>query len=549
MTVMLVLTCRSLDHPVGTSHEFTCPPLPLFSCSQCPCSAASHLLCLSAVANLPGVLAAVLKSVAVDPVQVTLQKVSGCVVESHVRGRNVIREMGGGVNVFIRRALMADPLPLPPVTTAVDVPRLRASLLDTEYALILAVFASNFGEAADIPRSIAWLHQQLLPDPLVAAAAAGAGGAALTAAASSIADNLPNSGAVPNNSGGSAAPAGKGDVELQKNVIPDFSCTSGSLLGLLCDLPSVKTTVSIGQAQLMLWNAQPEGLPPAAVGSIEFSNMWLSTINTHAGNMLLSLSLPTVCARDLRSGVPKEASLVLSTAEIGASTAAATSLSGTGAVPLPSGCPSNRAAPEGGTAGSGSCQQDSSCSSTSSASSLLPSLLTLEYRQVRSLGPEPVSALQVRLQRPTLVLDVGFIMKVLHFVAPTAGLQGPVPRPFETREVHLGPQPYLAPDHLWLSPEYRIIADAPHLQGEAVYDGAGHALVLPESVPAIEHVPLIVVGRGKTLRFKNVRIVNKQSLAGVLLLGPGARLIADDKDGVSWHGADELTKLRNKFGR
>eukprot|EP00878_Enallax_costatus_P018255 GHUV01019211.1.p1 GENE.GHUV01019211.1~~GHUV01019211.1.p1 ORF type:complete len:760 (+),score=304.75 GHUV01019211.1:378-2657(+) len=482
-----------------------------------------------------------------DEMEVTLQKVSGCVVEDQKRGRNVIRDMAGGVNVFIRRALMADPLPLPPVITAVSVPKLRASLLDTEYALILAVMSSNFGEAADIPRSIQWLHQQLLPDPLVAAAAVGAGGAAVSAAASSIARNSPTKGLREGESEGkgpaTAAELDR-DHELKKGVVSDFSCTSANLLGLLCDLPSVKTTVSIGQAQLMLWNAQPEGLPPAAVGSIEFSNMWVSVNNTHGGNMLLSLSLPTVCARDLRAGVPKEASLVLSTAEIGAGTAAAASLTGTGAVPLPAGCPSNRAAPDGGT--ESSCE-DGSCNSSSSGN-LLPSLLTLEYRQVTSLGPEPVSALQVRLQRPTLVLDVGFIMKVLHFVAPTAGLQGPVPRPYETREVHLGPEPYTASDHLWLSPEYRIIADAPGLK-EAVYDGAGKALILPESVPAIEHVPLIVVGRGKTLRLKNVRIINKQSLAGVLLLGPGARLVADEQDGVTWHSGDELAKLRNKFGR
>jgi len=64
-----------------------------------------------------------------------------------------------------------------------------------------------------------------------------------------------------------------------------------SLLSLLGDMPTVKTTVSIGQAQLMLWNAQPEGLPPAAVGSVEFSNLWVVLHLTQAGNMLLSLSL------------------------------------------------------------------------------------------------------------------------------------------------------------------------------------------------------------------------------------------------------------------
>jgi hypothetical protein len=231
---------------------------------------------------------------------------------------------------------------------------------------------------------------------------------------------------------------------------------------------------------------------------------------------------------------------VLSTAEIGATANLATSLAGTGAAPLPEACP--RQQPTTST------QQGSSSSSSSSPPSLLPSLLTLEYRVVNSIGPQPAAAMQVRLQRPTLVLDVGFIMRVLHFVAPAAGLQGPVPRPYDTRELHLGPEPYAAADHLWLSPEYRLIADAPGLS-EAVYDGQGHALVLPECVPAIEHVPLIVVGRGKTLRLRNVRLINRQALAGVLLLGPGARLLAEEADGVTWHGPEELQRLRNKAGR
>lgn len=228
---------------------------------------------------------------------------------------------------------------------------------------------------------------------------------------------------------------------------------------------------------------------------------------------------------------------MLSTAEIGASASLGGPLSGTGAVALPDACPSEEA-----------CGSAASGSGVCGPGSLLPSLLTLEYRMVKSIGVEPAAALQVRLQRPTLVLDAGFIMRVLHFVAPTAGLQGPVPRPYDSREVHLGPEPYLAPDHLWLSPEYRIIADAPELR-EAVYDGRGHALVLPDCVPAIEHVPLLVVGRNKVLRLKNVRVINRQALAGVLLLGPGARLVAEESDGVSWHGPEELMRLRNKAGR
>lgn len=480
-------------------------------------------------------------------------------VADGVRGRNIIREMGGGVSVRVRRPLLADPLPLPPISTAVTVPKLRASLLDTEYALILGILAGNFAEAAQLPPEILWLHSHLLGDAKPAAAsgggAAGGGGSAGSggsdgvqqqAAGSSSGGSKGSPSSSPTAPAVAAAAAGlAGDdtdtADMKRQVVSDFSCTNASLLGLLCDVITTKVTVSIAQAQLMLWNAQPQGLPPSAVGSVELKNLWVSVSMTQQSNMLLWLSLPSVCARDLRPGVPKEASLVLSTAEIGAGAdVGGGALSGTGAVSLPTACPKDR---------SSSSSMSTSSSSGQQCPGLLPSLLTLQYRAVNSIGPQPAAALQVRLQRPTLVLDVGFIMKVLHFVAPQAGLQGPVPRPYATHEVHLqSAEPYLAPDHLWLSPEYRIVADAPGLR-EAVYDGRGHALVLPAAVPSIEHVPLIVVGRGVTLRLRNVKIINKAGLAGVLSLAPGARLVAEEGDGVSWHGPEEALRLRNKSGR
>jgi hypothetical protein len=76
---------------------------------------------------------------------------------------------------------------------------------------------------------------------------------------------------------------------------------------------------------------------------------------------------------------------VLSTAEIGATANLGTSLAGIGAAPLPDGCP--RQQPTSSTPGGSS--------SSSSASGLLPSLLTLEYRVVNSIGPQPAAAMQV----------------------------------------------------------------------------------------------------------------------------------------------------------
>lgn len=501
-------------------------------------------------------------SCALNCLQICLQKVSGCVVDKGTHGRNILREMGGGLRVNVRRPLLADPLPLPPITTAVTVPKLRASLLDTEYALILAITGGNFAEGAEVPRQIAWLHSVLLADRMAPGQAARAAG---QRGSSQDASNAEGDAGGAQTAAVAAAAGSSGDddddTEMKRQIVSDMTCTNASLLGLLCDSITTKTTISISQAQLMLWNAQPQGLPAAPVGSIEFRDMWLAVSMTQRGNMLLWLSLPSVCARDLRPGVPKEASLVLSTAEIGAATDLGGPLSGTGAtsIPVATAPPRSESSSSSSSAEQGQVQQgdntgssSSSCMATGGGGSRspgpLPSLLTLEYRAVNSIGPDPAAALQVRLQRPTLVLDVGFLMKVLHFVVPTAGLQGPVPRPFVSHEVHLTSQPYLAPDHLWLSPEYRIIADAPGLT-EAVYDGQGHALVLPAAVPSIEHVPLIVVGRGVTLRLRNVKLINQAALAGVLSLGPGGQLVAEEADGVTWHGPEETLRLRNKAGR
>jgi hypothetical protein len=127
------------------------------------------------------------------------------------------------------------------------------------------------------------------------------------------------------------------------------------------------------------------------------------------------------------------------------------------------------------------------------------------------------------------------------------GTARPTPRPFKTRELHLGPEPHTAAAHLWLSPEYRLVADAPGTD-EFVYDGAGHALVLPRAVPPAERVPLIIVGRGKTLRLRNVRVANAGALAGCLSIAAGGRLVAESEEGVEMDEGDfDLDEASSMF--
>lgn len=88
-----------------------------------------------------------------------------------------------------------------------------------------------------------------------------------------------------------------------------------------------------------------------------------------------------------------------------------------------------------------------------------------------------------------------------------------------------------AEDHLWLSPETRLLADHPTV---ACYelDLCGHCLVLPPDLPKSSSMPLIVIGADCTLRVRNARVYNADSLPACLSLAPGARLLLDEADGV-----------------
>lgn len=106
----------------------------------------------------------------------------------------------------------------------------------------------------------------------------------------------------------------------------------------------------------------------------------------------------------------------------------------------------------------------------------------------------------------------------------------------------------MAKEHLWLSPEYRIIADAPGVD-TFVYDGAGTVLVLPKDLPSLDSLPLIVVGKCKTLRLQNVRIANVGSLAACLQLGAGAKVLLEASDGVQLLESEDELMLDKRYQR
>ena len=83
---------------------------------------------------------------------------------------------------------------------------------------------------------------------------------------------------------------------------------------------------------------------------------------------------------------------------------------------------------------------------------------------------------------------------------------------------------YRAARDLWLSPQSRLLADPPE-GADFVYDGQGHRLILPEGLHEGEALPLIIVGGGKSLQLKDVKLVHAASLPACIQLGSGAHLL------------------------
>ena len=83
-----------------------------------------------------------------------------------------------------------------------------------------------------------------------------------------------------------------------------------------------------------------------------------------------------------------------------------------------------------------------------------------------------------------------------------------------------------AESDVWLSPECRLLADAPGVE-DFVYNGQGHRLLLPEGIQMADPIPLVVVGYGKTLILKNVKIIHAASMHACVDLASGDTNVSD----------------------
>ncbi|KAK9858457.1 hypothetical protein WJX84_002370 [Apatococcus fuscideae] len=271
---------------------------------------------------------------------------------------------------------------------------------------------------------------------------------------------------------------------------------AGEDKGAAPERTSTRVLINIGTVDLELLRTTNE--PTGAVTALahfSIKTIWMALRLTGRGSMYLSLSVPQVQATDARPWVPEEHSLVISSAH--------TSMDGHGAA-------------------------NEALQKPHAVPRLKPSFLMLEFEQ------HPARALQkirVTLQRPTVVAEIGFLLAVTKFFVPTMAISGVSPIPFMSQDIYLEGKEHKAESDVWLSPECRLLADAPDVE-DFVYNGQGHRLLLPEGIQMADPIPLIVVGSGKTLILKNVKVIYASSMHACIELASGSQVIAHPEDNV-----------------
>ena len=141
-------------------------------------------------------------------------------------------------------------------------------------------------------------------------------------------------------------------------------------------------------------------------------------------------------------------------------------------------------------------------------------MLIIDYH-VRSSS----QSLVIRVQQPRVLVVLDFILPVVEFFVPSLGMvtgrdemMHPENDPFTKSEDIVLSQSifFQQSDDMYLSPQRRLIADGCDID-EFIYDGCNGTLHLITDSELKNgtlgtHPPIILIGRGKKLRFRNVKI-------------------------------------------
>ncbi|KAJ7520814.1 hypothetical protein O6H91_19G024000 [Diphasiastrum complanatum] len=262
----------------------------------------------------------------------------------------------------------------------------------------------------------------------------------------------------------------------------------------------VWVTVDVKHSELELCTGDRD----LSLARVQIQGLWLGYRNTSTDEMDLYITVPKLSIFDERAGTKPEMQLML------------------GSVTDVENCVSENTAEV-----QTSIQSDSDVNLT---------MLVMDLR----MKPDS-QAFVIRIQRPRLLVVVDFILSVAQFFVPSLStLTG-------QDSANIRKDPIVACDYIrltasdyqqkenvvTLSSDCQLIADA-HDVDEFIYDGCGSSLYLnlKDYVPYSISQPLIVVGCGKNLRFKNIHIKNGLRINECISLASNSSYSISPEDGV-----------------
>eukprot|EP00884_Botryococcus_braunii_P010315 jgi/Botrbrau1/19285/Bobra.0073s0028.1 len=417
------------------------------------------------------------KAVLQDDMVIQLLDLGGRVISGGVRAANLVRDYDAGLKVFLQRPLRDPLLTLPTSQVRVSIPSITLAYSDKEYHFTISVTGDNFAEPVRIPEPALWLEQVYMPEPAEQTEKE------MEAAAEALL-KVPTTESRSRSSSPQRLPA------------PQSPSSSGD-----SDKVAIHVVVEVGKLELVMFQTldQVAGsvVPLASFG---IGKLWVCFRSTRGGSMGVRLSIPRVEGLDRRPWVPKDHSRIISsevTSDVSSSSPPQASSSG-------------------------------QVSQVGEGDPAPLTFLVLEWSVDRGFFNQ---SLQLRLQRPTISAEMSLLLAITKFYVPSFFLTGVAPIPFHSEDILLTDAEHHATGDVWLCPETRILADAPGVD-DYVYEGNGHRIILPEGICGEEGLPLILVGPGKTLHLRDVKIVHAASLPACLQLSAGAQLFAHPADNV-----------------
>ncbi|CAI9779714.1 unnamed protein product [Fraxinus pennsylvanica] len=164
----------------------------------------------------------------------------------------------------------------------------------------------------------------------------------------------------------------------------------------------------------------------------------------------------------------------------------------------------------------------------------------------------------VRIQQPRVLVVPDFLLTVCEFFVPALGtitgrdeMMDPKNDPISKNNsiVLSGPFYKQMEDIVQLSPSRQLVADAVGID-EYLYDGCGKTIRLTDEKEMKEFhstgtLPIIIIGRGKRLRFVNVKIENGSLLKKYAYLSNDSSYSVSQEDGVQVSFLDDDSAYRD----